>query len=572
MLVTQFRTLLRIQMAATGRRMTGGGRRVKSIAAFSGAAGKIGMALLWGIAGVSFMMLFGMMFYVIAEPFSASGLGWLYMTLQLLMSVMFMLVGTVFLAKSQLFEARDNALLLSMPIPPAVVLLVRMTSLYIMNLIWGAMVFVPAMVCWILFAEFTVGTVLSSVVLFAAAALFALALSCLLGWGISLLSARIRNKTVITVAVSLAFIGIYYWVCGTGMTRLMTLLTEQTALVAQTLGAVAPLYHIGDAAANGSVTSLLYSLAVFLIPFAAVYLLLSRTFLATVTTARGGKKRVYTANAAQTRALSVPRTLLRRENTHLLSSAVYLLNAGIGLVFMAFGAGAVVWKRNELTLYLAMLGWDMTPAVFAAMICMMLSMTLFTAPSVSLEVKTLWQLRSMPVSSADILRAKWRLHLLWCAIPALLLSVVGIVFWCGGAPASGLLFDDPIMAESFAAMIPEVRITAADTVIGILTLLLLPQLFSAVTGGVGLLLGLRFPCLNWTNEAQVVKQSAAVLFSMFGNMALLVLPALTVWFGRALLPVSVWMLIWTAVFAVGVIVVHRMICGWGVRRFEEFIV
>ena len=239
--MTQFRTLLRVQLAATGRRMTGGGRRAKQTAAVSGAVGKIGMAVLWGIAGVSFMMMFGMMFYVIAEPFSAAGLGWLYMTLQFLMSMMFMLVGTVFLAKSQLFEAKDNALLLSMPILPAVVLLVRMTSLYIMNLIWGAMVFIPAMVCWILFAGFTVGTVLSSAILFLAAALFALALSCLLGWGISLLSARIRNKTVITVAASLAFIGIYYWVCGTGMTRLMTLLTEQSALVAETLGAVAPL-------------------------------------------------------------------------------------------------------------------------------------------------------------------------------------------------------------------------------------------------------------------------------------------------------------------------------------------
>ncbi|MBQ7982885.1 MAG: hypothetical protein IJ302_04905, partial [Clostridia bacterium] len=158
------------------------------------------------------------------------------------------------------------------------------------------------------------------------------------------------------------------------------------------------------------------------------------------------------------------------------------------------------------------------------------------------------------------------------AIPTLLLSVVGIVLWCSRDPASGLSFDDPMMAEFLAAMIPEVSITAADTVIGILTLLLLPQLFSAVTGGVGLLLGLRFPSLNWTNEAQVVKQSSAVLFSMLGNMAMLAAPALSVWFGRELLPVSVWMLIWTAVFAAGVFIVHRMICVWGARKFEELTV
>ena len=86
---------------------------------------------------------------MIAEPFHTMGLDWLYMTMTVLMTSMIMMIGTVFLAKSILFEAKDNAILLTMPIPPTVILTVRMTALYLMNLLWGLTVMIPALGCYI---------------------------------------------------------------------------------------------------------------------------------------------------------------------------------------------------------------------------------------------------------------------------------------------------------------------------------------------------------------------------------------------------------------------------------------
>ncbi len=550
--------LLRVQMTALGMRMT---RQTSTAKKKKRGLGSAGMAILWGFVGLSFMVMFGSVFGMLAEPFHAMGFDWLYMTLAFLMCSMFMLLGTVFLAKSMLFEAKDNALLLAMPIPPTIVLCARMISLYFMNLLWGSFVLVPALVCRFWTVGFSLGLLLRSLLLFLLLALFVLALSCLLGWGLSLISARIRNKTFVTVFLSLAFIAVYYYVVGTGSTRMMELLSNGE-LLADTLGAIAPLYWLGDAAANGSIGAFLFTAAMFVVPFLAVYLLLSSTFIKTVTASHGISRIRYNAQKHRGGVRSPSAALLAQENKRLLSSAIYLLNAGIGLVFLAAGAVVVLFQQETLMPTLAMLGIDLIPAIFCGMAAMMLSTVLITPPSVSLDAKTLWLVRSMPVSSAQILLAKWKLHLIWCAIPTVMLSVVGAVFFVTFDLSAWM--NDPL----FGDLLPQVTLSAIDYLAGIAAMFVLPQLFSAVSGGLGLLWGLRFPNLHWTNEAQVVKQGTAVLASMFGSMALFGIPALTIYILREWISVSVLLLFWTVVFAIGLYVVYRLIIGWGTKAFE----
>lgn len=571
MYMTQLRILLRIQMQAVLRRFAVGfaGNNEKT-----GKTGKkigvVGMVILYALLVASLFLTFGMMFFVLADAFHAVGLGWLYMTFVFLATAMFMLIGTVFLAKSQLFEAKDNAILLPMPIPPSIVLLSRMLSLYLMNLIWGGVVLLPALVCNYLAAPFRLLPFLCTVVLFLALALLTLALSCLLGWLIALVSARIRNKTFVTVVLALAFIGVYYYFCGTGMTSLLTMLTEQVDLVADTLGAIAPLFWLGDAAVNGTPASFLYTLLLCVLPFAAVYALLERTFIKTVTASHSTKKITNTQNASQMRANGVRHALLARENAHLLSSATYLLNAGVGLVFLLVGAVAIVWELDTLGMSLALFGWELLPAMFISVACMMLSMTIFTAPSVSLEAKTLPILRALPLHTYDILRAKWQLHLLWCVSPTLLFSLVGAVFFLFGqtSPDTAALLSAGMTEADILAMFSEGSLGVFDRIVGVISILLLPQLFSIVTGGIGLLSGIRFANLNWTNEAQVIKQGTAVAISMFGNMGLLAASAALVWFGQRILPVSVLLLLLCAVFTIAAFVIRHLLKTWGVRAFE----
>ena len=79
--LTLLRALLRVQMTALGMRMTRQTSTAKKKKRGSGSAGTVGMAILWVFVGLSFMVMFGSVFGMLAEPFHAMGFDWLYMTL-----------------------------------------------------------------------------------------------------------------------------------------------------------------------------------------------------------------------------------------------------------------------------------------------------------------------------------------------------------------------------------------------------------------------------------------------------------------------------------------------------------
>ena len=122
------KVLLRSRMEALLSVLTGASRTKKAQS-----KGKlIGFAVLMLLSLFSLGTLFARIFEVLAEPLAMLGLGWLYFGMAVVLSFGLMLVGNVILAKYQLFEARDNDLLLSMPIPPIDILLSRLFLLYVL--------------------------------------------------------------------------------------------------------------------------------------------------------------------------------------------------------------------------------------------------------------------------------------------------------------------------------------------------------------------------------------------------------------------------------------------------------
>ena len=77
----------------------------------------------------------------LCAPLLSAGLGWLYFALAGILAVVLAVVGSVFLTQATLYEAKDNELLLSLPIPPSKILLARMLSLYVQNFLFGGLVF-----------------------------------------------------------------------------------------------------------------------------------------------------------------------------------------------------------------------------------------------------------------------------------------------------------------------------------------------------------------------------------------------------------------------------------------------
>ena len=165
-------------------------------------------------------------------------------------------------------------------------------------------------------------------------------------------------------------------------------------------------------------------------------------------------------------------------------------------------------------------------------------MTAISASSISLEGNTLWILKTLPISTKQLLHSKVLFHWLVCAPFMLLGSVLlGIGF---GADA-----------------------------VQVLLLTVLCLVYSWVSAQLGLLVNLRWPKLDAVNPTVVVKQSAAVALSMLGDILELLLAA-AVWFIGAMMSSQ----LLGGCLALGLLLlmglVHQVILNqWGIKTMDS---
>ena len=484
----RLKALFRVRLLSLKSSLTGANRsnRKRSKAQLLG----FGVLMLYTFGYFAFMLF--TTFDTLAEPFSAMGLGVIYFALAALMAFALMFVGSVFSAKAQLYEATDNDLLLSMPIKPGEVLLSRMLLLLVMNLLFGTVVSAPAMAAWGQAAGFSVGSFICCFfVLFVLLPLIALALSAAFGFLLHLISARVRNQSMLTVVLSLAFLAVYF-VAISRMNIWITNLARDPAPLADAVGGVAPLVWLGRACVGGDFLALgaltLLAAALLLV----VWIFLECSFIKTATDKRGAAKIKYVEKSVD--AVSPDRALLRREWKHFASSPSYILNSALGVFMAPIGLAFLIIKRKEVLPVLDMpgLGEILLPLMLLGL-CFLSCLCTITAPSISLEGKSLWLLQSLPVSPRQVLRAKLRLHLLVAVPPMLLCSAIFVALLRPALPLA---------------------------ILGVL----LPVAGVLFTGLLGLFENLRHPNFDWVNETYAVKTGMSVAVTIFGTMGLMILP------------------------------------------------
>lgn len=486
-----FKALLKVNIAATFSsfvKFNKSGEKKKK-----NPLGKVGMGILLVYLALCFNFMFGSLFIALAMPLSESGAEELYFAVAGIMGLLLGIIGSVFITQKQLFEAQDNELLLSMPIPSHIILLSRMLSLLVINYVYMALAVVPAFVVWgILGLPVTTAGVLFTAVAFLALPFAAMTVSCILAWIIASIGSRMRDKRLVTMVASLLFLGGYFYVyfsLSTNMAVWIERISQNAAGLLLTFKTnLAPLYWLGDACANGNALSLLLYLLCCGVPFGAVCLVLSKSFIRIATTKRSVKKKKYIAGNTKVRSPFM--ALVGRETARFFGSPTYMLNCGIGLImiggFTVFGA----LKLNDLPDFMkndpAALGY-----IVACVIAALNGTVYISAASVSLEGKNIWISQTCPVSAATILRSKVFAHILIC---------LPVEVPC--AIAAAILVKTDIITGVMAVVMPIAAVV-----------------FCAY---LGLCLNLRFPRLDWLNETAVIKQGMAALFAMLIPMGLFV--------------------------------------------------
>lgn len=484
--------------------------------------GKLGIALLILVYAALFIGMGAAFFFVasmLCEPLVMAGLDWLYFAIMGLMSILLGVFGSVFNTYATLYMAKDNEFLLSMPVRPSAILFVRLFGVWMWSLIYEAIVFIPSVIAYwiVLYTVFPAGSITLSVILcdtllFLVLSVFVLALACILGWIVARISAKLKNKSIVTVIVSLLFLALYYWGYSRAYAALQSMLAHAQSIGNVVRSKIYPLYLMGMTGAGDFLSAVLFTLIVGVL-FAAIWLVLDRSFLNMATANRGAAKKAYRQTAAKVR--SVPAAMLIKEARRFSSSATYMLNCGLGTILMpVLGIFLLIkasWVRDFLVAYPEE-GPAFAVLLACAGLCTMSSMNVITAPSVSLEGKHLWLAQSLPVLPWQVLAAKLKLHLLVTELP--------------------LLF-----CETCVAIV--IRPRLFDTVL----LLVLPQMFVLMSACFGLVVNLKSPNLHWTDETIPVKQSLGVLLSMLGGWLLVMGLALLYFVLRKFLSAQMYLLL-----------------------------
>lgn len=499
--------------------------------------GIAGMFVLFAVVMVFLCAMFFGMSFLVGDALLGAGMEWLYFVLMGVLSMLLGTFGSVFNTYSTLYLAKDNEMLLSMPIPPSRILMTRMTLVYGLSLLYSGVVWLPAVVYYWIFAK--AAAVVYDVLLLFLVALLVTVVSCALGWVVALIASRVKNKSILTVLITLVFLGGYYYVCFNLTSMLQSLLRNAAALGEGIRTWANLLYQLGQAA-TGKTQSLLLFAAVTLVLFGVCFFVLSRSFLHITTRSRGERKK---QGALSFRSSNLSTALLKRELSRFVSSPTYLLNCGLGVVILPVLAVLALLKREVLDGTIAvvtqMLPWvgGMVPMVVVLLVCLCSGLNAVSTPSISLEGKHLWILRSLPVTGKMVLGAKLRLHL-WVNLPVGILAVV--------------LLSLSLKLQLLTLCLCTLLVTA----------------FIFVTGSFGLILGLLRPNFQWTSEAMPIKQSMNMIVSILIGFALPILLALGAYLTRNLFSLEVYLGLSTALLAVIGLGLKQWLNTVGDRKFD----
>lgn len=451
---------------------------------------------IWGMA-VILAIIYGLIaFYSFSffnstiRELSGTENYWVCFALYFLFSFLLMTVGNLFMTKSILIEAKDNDLLLSLPIPAKYILVSRLSVLLAFNCYYGFAVGLPVVVCYAIsgspMATGLAGLIISLIVL----PIFSLALTSVFAYVISIASRKLKHKSAVSIILSLAFLGAYLALCF--KIGRFTDVVNNSQLIADALSKFLPLKWFGQSVAQPNILYTLAFNAVFLLFSAFVAFAISKTFVKTATMKISRTRTRYKSDRIKSH--SVGYALFAREFKHLISSTTYFMNSCIGSiltlalsVFVFIQSFIPQGMLNSLISGLASkIGFDVTPLLSAFAIAIsvtMLNLSLITPPSISIEGKSLSILKSLPVKPIQIFRAKILTQLVITILPTLTLSCACAVLIKPSVPSGILLFLTPLIYAVFIAVS-------------------------------GLIEGIRHPVLDWTVEAVAVKTGFAVVFTM----------------------------------------------------------
>lgn len=498
--------------------------------------GIIGYILLFTFVFISCAISFvgiGMLF----STFIENGYDWLYFSVMAIPSIFISCFIDMFVANSYIFNAKDNDLLLSMPINPGKILLTRMLGLYVFGLLYFSITFIPAIGVYWYFKGFSI----FPIIVFIFDSILVLTISVILGFVIAFITSKVKNKVFTTVLLGVSMIALYYFIYFKMNEVTTSIITNIDQTISTIKGPFVLFYHMG-LGCTGNAKSLLVFILIIIASFSLVYYVVSKNFISIATRNNGQIKKVYKEEKLKESSLSI--VLFKKEMKRFLSSSALMLNIGLGIVILP-GLGILLYMKREPLLPLLELFHELFPEYYRLMPLVVvvfglfiISLTCYTASAISMEGKNYWIIKSSPIDFKEILNAKIKAQLCLFVPPLIIFSaIVGVAL----------------------------NMVIQDIVYVTVVLIAYENLFASF----GLFLNLKNPNLTWSNETAVVKQSGPVTIAIFGSWGVAIFVGVATYFLNKVIEPLYIMTAFLVIFVVLTRIMNRWLYTNGIEIMEE---
>lgn len=342
---------------------------------------------------------------------------WIPISLAMGTAMFLCFIGSVFTAQQQIYESKDNQMLISMPIKPGQILLSRIFAIAIFNMIYALPFFTGSAIGYCIYSVATgpiqIIPLLIILINYVAMIVFVTMLTSLLAWGVSIIMSKITNKTLISTVVYMVFFAIYFYAVfnldnfGEAIEKNADKLSSGIMTFAR------PIYYMGASVVEQNILFVAAFLAIMLIPAFIMYLVIKKSFFKILLHENKSKNKILKHSDKDFKSHSTFIALLQKEIARFLRTPMYFLTYGTSIFFVAMMLAYLYIKKDkfeDVVEILSIYGVSSTkalPAVFSMLLYQFVSSgAVLTSASINMEGKNIWIIKSLPIKTIDIMLAK----------------------------------------------------------------------------------------------------------------------------------------------------------------------
>ena len=454
---------------------------------------KFGLPLFFTL---SIMFLFGIYANELIKLLKPVHLEFVVLTLFAFFITILTFIEGVYKSGSLLFNCKDDQLLFSLPIKKSTVLFIRIFKLYCFEFLYNSLFLLAPIIIYAYYVQPSWTYYLASLIALILLPIVPIVLSCIVGFIITFLSSKFKGKNIMqTIITSVFLLLIIYF--SYNLDNFMNSIASKASDINEFLTKL--YYPIG--AYISLVTSFdIKTLIIFIISHLLILLITIIVLGKIFFKINSNYKRVLTSKKNKRYIIkrhSKAFSFIKKELNRFVSTPVFITNAGFGLVLfiVACFVGAIKFDSlinivvesipgisNELVI-------NQLPVIMFGLVCFASLMTSITSSMISLENKTFSLLKSLPIKSSKIVLYK-------------IIASLVIMIPC-------ILIGDLIFFIRFKF-----------DLLSILLILIASFLLPFVSELIGIIVNLKYPKLDASNDTEIVKQSMSSMISVFIGLGL----------------------------------------------------